>query len=207
MKILLLASTRKCLIKWKNSKTKCLKNNRYSIDALVNSLPDQNSTKRQTNSNCKLGGEDEGSSLKIKSEKVHRSPLISNSAFVMPKKQTMPHHLAPFYHATAHFNVEKPAYSSNIVQQTLKSSLKCENCGYMFKSLLDLNAHKQLHYSLNAKRPYKCHLCQVTFAKTDQLTRHMIVHQASELDSVCQICFSSFSRKQDLDRHMLFHSK
>lgn len=86
-------------------------------------------------------------------------------------------------------------------------AVKCDYCGYLFKSQLELTAHKLLHASTNPKRPFKCHLCLVTFAKCDQLTRHMIVHQATELDSVCQICYSSFSRKQDLDRHMLFHSK
>ena len=97
--------------------------------------------------------------------------------------------------------------NSTVSNQVSNSNFKCELCGYGFKSLLDLNQHKQTHLGSNSKRPFKCHLCQVTFAKADQLIRHMIVHQASELDSVCQICYSSFSRKQDLDRHMLFHSK
>ena len=85
--------------------------------------------------------------------------------------------------------------------------LNCDLCGYKFDSIYKLIEHKKLHMNdSNLKRPFKCHLCQVTFAKVDQLSRHMIIHQGSELDHVCVICYSTFSRKQDLDRHMNFHS-
>lgn len=84
---------------------------------------------------------------------------------------------------------------------------QCELCGFSFRSIFELNSHKYSHLTANNKRPFRCHLCLVTFSKIDQLKRHMIVHQVKEQDSVCQICFSSFSRKQDLDRHLLFHSK
>ncbi|CAF0875378.1 unnamed protein product [Brachionus calyciflorus] len=84
---------------------------------------------------------------------------------------------------------------------------KCDYCGFMFRNSYELEAHKLMHSTSNTKRPFKCHLCLVTFSKLDQLKRHMIVHQVKDQDFVCQICFSSFSRKQDLDRHLLFHSK
>jgi hypothetical protein len=86
-------------------------------------------------------------------------------------------------------------------------SLICQLCGYEFENSFFLNQHKSLHLSENLKRQFKCHLCQVTFSKTEQLLRHMIVHQANELDFVCKVCYSTFSRKQDLDRHMNFHVK
>lgn len=87
------------------------------------------------------------------------------------------------------------------------SSHICNLCGYSFENGFFLNQHKSLHLSDHIKRPYKCHLCQVTFSKTNQLMRHMIVHQVNELDYMCKLCFSTFSRKQDLDRHMNFHLK
>jgi len=96
---------------------------------------------------------------------------------------------------------------NNEIKNKMLNQHKCEYCGYFFSSLAEFTLHRTMHQALNPKRPFKCHLCQVTFAKTDQLIRHMIVHQASDQDSVCQVCYSSFSRKQDLDRHMLFHSK
>ena len=83
--------------------------------------------------------------------------------------------------------------------------LICDLCGYSFENAFFLNQHKSLHLSENLKRPHKCHLCQVMFSKGEQLLRHMIVHQANELDFVCKVCYSTFSRKQDLDRHMNFH--
>ena len=86
-------------------------------------------------------------------------------------------------------------------------SLICDLCGYTFENTFFLNQHKSLHLSENLKRPHKCHLCQVTFSKSEQLMRHMIVHSSNELDYVCKVCFSTFSRKQDLDRHMHFHIK
>jgi hypothetical protein len=86
-------------------------------------------------------------------------------------------------------------------------SLICEQCGYSFENSFFLNQHKSLHLSDHSKRPHKCHLCQVTFSKSEQLLRHMVVHQANELDYVCKVCYSTFSRKQDLDRHMHFHIK
>lgn len=84
---------------------------------------------------------------------------------------------------------------------------QCDLCGFSFRTIFELNSHKYSHLTSNNKRPFRCHLCLVTFSKSDQLKRHMIVHKVKEQDSVCQICFSSFSRKQDLDRHLLFHSK
>lgn len=97
-------------------------------------------------------------------------------------------------------------YSLDCLSQT-NTMYQCDLCGFSFKTIFELNSHKYSHLTTNNKRPFRCHLCMVTFSKSDQLKRHMIVHKVKEQDSVCQICFSSFSRKQDLDRHLLFHSK
>lgn len=169
-------------------------NKKYCIDALVNSIPRKPEVQLSENSSNRLND--------LKTIKNYDSSNLSNSAFVIPrKKDQFP--LNNIYKPTTSSTMKLNLYSI----QPGKSSLKCESCGYFFDSISVLDAHKQLHNSFNLKRPYKCHLCQVTFSKADQLSRHMIVHQANEQDSVCQICFSSFSRKQDLDRHLLFHSK
>jgi len=83
----------------------------------------------------------------------------------------------------------------------------CDLCGLKCDTKFKADEHRILHATGDTKKPLKCHLCQVKFSKCDQLLRHMLVHQASELDFVCQICYSTFSRKQDLERHMNFHSK
>ena len=110
-------------------------------------------------------------------------------------------------------NKRESATSSDVVNINHNTTIsnkkfKCEYCEYsQFQTMSDLSLHVLEHKSTNFKRPFKCHLCSLTFVKMVQLKRHMIVHQAGELDFVCQICFSSFSRRQDLDRHLLFHSK
>ena len=105
-------------------------------------------------------------------------------------------------------NLSKPSTSKSTTSSGRRVlSLICDLCGYSFENSFFLNQHKSLHLSDHSKRPYKCHLCQVTFSKSEQLMRHMVVHQANELDYVCKVCYSTFSRKQDLDRHMHFHIK
>lgn len=84
-------------------------------------------------------------------------------------------------------------------------SEECDLCGLKFPSRTMCANHKVLHQSSNPKRPYKCHLCIVSFSKANQLLRHMITHQKHGSDFSCEICFSTFSRKQDLERHMNFH--
>lgn len=150
------------------------------------------------------------------SSSIKNNSILANSAFVIPDSSVLNRlsaSLAKSAQQSQNLILQTSLYSP-IQSMSLKAnsvimapSSKCEYCGYMFKSQFDLDHHKMMHSSLNPKRPFKCHLCMVTFAKADQLTRHMIVHQANEQDFVCKICFSSFSRKQDLDRHMLFHSK
>ena len=166
-------------------------NKKYCIDALLNSKSVKKETKLLENS----------SSI-INQFKNTEKTKMSNSAFVIPIKSSQKSEDDKTEKTCRLFS--NSIFHYNAIEQT---KLKCDNCGFLFSSILDLNKHKQLHNSMNMKRPYKCHLCQVTFSKVDQLSRHMIVHQATDQDSVCQICYSSFSRKQDLDRHMLFHSK
>ncbi len=96
---------------------------------------------------------------------------------------------------------------SEVRQQSLLSDYKCEFCGYNYKNLSDLVEHRAMHVSPNHKRPLRCHLCAIKFAKTEQLMKHMIVHKANSTDSICKLCYATFGRKQDLDRHMIFHSK
>lgn len=98
------------------------------------------------------------------------------------------------------------AFTEERPPNRLPKQYKCDYCEHCeFATSSELGEHILLHGSSNVRRPFKCHLCQVTFVKVEQLKRHMIVHQAG--DFVCPTCFSSFSRRQDLDRHSLFHNK
>jgi hypothetical protein len=91
--------------------------------------------------------------------------------------------------------------------ETSLLGLKCEYCGYSFKTIRELVEHSSQHVSPNQKRPLRCHLCSIKFAKAEQLIKHMIVHKDNGTDPICCICHATFGRKQDLDRHMIFHSK
>jgi hypothetical protein len=102
----------------------------------------------------------------------------------------------------------QPGHVENLQNTQTTTMYKCEFCDYNnFRSTHELSEHILKHKSTNPRRPYQCHLCQVTFVKVDHIQRHMIVHRASDLDFTCQICYSTFTRRQDLDRHMLFHAK
>lgn len=64
--------------------------------------------------------------------------------------------------------------SGNDLNEASTMASKCDFCGYSFKCGGQIEKHKMLHASNNPKRPFKCHLCLVTFAKTEQLMRHMV---------------------------------
>jgi hypothetical protein len=142
------------------------------------------------------------------SSSVKNCSLYQQAPLVNIQKSINPTTLIKYNNNNNNNKMNNNQFHDKILNLKQKEALyKCEYCGYSFNDVFHFNQHKTMHQAINPKRPFKCHLCQVTFAKTDQLIRHMIVHQASDQDSVCSVCYSSFSRKQDLDRHMLFHSR
>ncbi|KAJ8385050.1 hypothetical protein AAFF_G00195800 [Aldrovandia affinis] len=52
--------------------------------------------------------------------------------------------------------------------------LACELCGQGFQSLRSLSAHRRTHAG---ERPYRCGLCDRTFAQSGELARHMRMHR------------------------------
>jgi hypothetical protein len=134
----------------------------------------------------------------IRSKPIYESQ--QSTGFSVPQQTPPPSSSSSLKNVNKHSSNSSDSIDSSV-------STKCEMCGYIFNNVQEMVEHRQMHASSNAKKPFRCHFCMLTFSKTDQLTRHMIVHEAKELDSVCNICFSTFSRKQDLDRHMQFHTK
>lgn len=128
----------------------------------------------------------------------HHEPLNSNN-FLMNLTKTNDHHAASFnghlqppnhqipfaypyqsFGSTVNPNGKTHSTAttttvSDSIATTTNAALKCEYCGYMFKCRTQLDYHKISHASSNPKRPFKCHLCLVTFAKTEQLMRHMVL--------------------------------
>ncbi|RDL31062.1 Uncharacterized protein BP5553_09851 [Venustampulla echinocandica] len=52
--------------------------------------------------------------------------------------------------------------------------------------------------------PFKCNVCQRTYARIDHLSRHFRSH-TSEKPYRCEVCFKTFSRSDLLKRHALAH--
>lgn len=58
--------------------------------------------------------------------------------------------------------------------QSPHTAFSCEVCGQGFQSLRSLSAHRRTHA---CDRPYHCGICQLTFAQSGELARHMRSHR------------------------------
>ncbi|XP_066262618.1 zinc finger protein 436-like isoform X2 [Euwallacea similis] len=91
------------------------------------------------------------------------------------------------------------------VDETLQPLFACEikECFACFTSLIDLKRHKRTHFT----KPNYCYLCHKTFSSSSTLSRHNASkHQPSKKIRTCNECGKSFARSDDLKRHIRVHT-
>ncbi|XP_076846269.1 LOW QUALITY PROTEIN: zinc finger protein 296 [Brachyhypopomus gauderio] len=70
----------------------------------------------------------------------------------------------------------------------LLGAFSCETCGQSFQSLRSLSAHRRTHA---CERPYHCGLCELTFAQSGELARHMRSHRRAAAQGVPDMAASA----------------
>lgn len=88
-----------------------------------------------------------------------------------------------------------------------------------FKSRNDLQLHRQMSHPTvpiaDSERPYICKTCGRSYARYEQLKKHLATHPDADLSEYnsemamarfpCKFCNSSYTRMEKLDQHMLTH--
>ncbi|XP_051512324.1 B-cell lymphoma/leukemia 11A-like [Myxocyprinus asiaticus] len=90
----------------------------------------------------------------------HLAEVSCGNGGVVPSPSPSPPAASPFPHSTP------PRHSV----------FSCEVCSHCFQSLRSLSAHRRTHA---CDRPYHCGVCQLTFAQSGELARHMRSHHRS----------------------------
>ncbi|QLG72267.1 hypothetical protein HG535_0C06220 [Zygotorulaspora mrakii] len=79
-----------------------------------------------------------------------------------------------------------------------------EGCNKCFTRPSLLTEHQlSVHQGI---KPFKCHICERSFAKKSHLERHLLSHSA-EKPFHCSYCDKSFTTSQQLKRHEITHTK
>ncbi|KAI8988138.1 hypothetical protein BDF20DRAFT_790357, partial [Mycotypha africana] len=73
-------------------------------------------------------------------------------------------------------------------------------CGAMFSRRYNLGTHVKTH-NKNRAKSFSCHLCDKTFDRKHDLSRHISTVHNGERAFACAECSSTFSRKDALARH------
>ncbi|XP_005092206.1 serendipity locus protein H-1 [Aplysia californica] len=97
---------------------------------------------------------------------------------------------------------EEPAVEDAVEAPCL---FPCVNCEETFKSKMELTKHERTH-----KKTFKCDLCNASFTRMGNFTRHRKIHNLqSETQNVynCDVCGREFLQRCDLKRHLLIHAK
>ncbi|KAK6619501.1 hypothetical protein RUM43_012258 [Polyplax serrata] len=80
---------------------------------------------------------------------------------------------------------------------------QCTDCLKLFTRNDHLKNHMRTH---TGERPYECDVCQRSFAKHFDLTRHkQYVHGSVTMFFICEECGRTFSRKDHLKSHLITH--
>ncbi|XP_075155926.1 uncharacterized protein LOC142229274 isoform X1 [Haematobia irritans] len=109
-------------------------------------------------------------------------------------------------HKSKHHNTKKP--KSNITSQRTASNpshteghLQCEMCKKFYKTMESLRAHQHKMHSGRPLKPYKCEICDKTFATNMRLQEHMAIHTGETMHK-CSYCPMTFTYSSGLYMHM-----
>ncbi|XP_037033364.1 zinc finger protein 816-like [Bradysia coprophila] len=91
-----------------------------------------------------------------------------------------------------------------IYDTTKTDSLQCHICSKVYSTKQSLKLHNQsVHMHL---RPFKCELCQRSFADKYTLTTHTRIHSGSR-PYACPYCEKNFVQHSALTKHKRVHTK
>ena len=85
--------------------------------------------------------------------------------------------------------------------ETHKRRFKCNRCGDIFKTMLDLKVHRHVHAH---EKPFKCDFCGVGFKAKGNLKEHRRIHTGEK--HKCDICEKEFTHKSGLNSHKKIHT-
>lgn len=101
-------------------------------------------------------------------------------------------------------NVVKPLIVTDVTWDSIpKTEKKCDS-----EYLEDSKPVTEV-ISPDAEKPYKCELCNTTFNRLGNFTRHKKIHTAPTKEDPrfqCEVCDKKFIQRCDLTRHMHVHS-
>jgi hypothetical protein len=84
--------------------------------------------------------------------------------------------------------------------ETGKQQYNCIKCNVIFRRPYQAREHINFH---TGSKPYKCNLCDNTFAKKENLTAHIrTVHEGKRGDFKCDKCRRYFMKKESYEVHV-----
>ena len=75
----------------------------------------------------------------------------------------------------------------------------CPICGIQIQGF---NSNFKRHVQSHGDLPYKCHVCDKSFARSDSLRRHMMIHNDNSVYYDCETCDKKFKSNSSLCTHV-----
>ena len=88
------------------------------------------------------------------------------------------------------------------IKKRKPNKFKCRDCGLLFDSVKELNAHKRDKHV----KVYKCSRCPKYYDTQIGLAKHLLVHNDSNMKHKCPECTQAFPYPSQLTRHLMVHS-
>ena len=85
--------------------------------------------------------------------------------------------------------------------KTHNKRYKCNRCGDIFKTILDLQVHRHVHAH---EKPFKCDFCGIGFKVENNMKEHRRIHTGEKY--TCDICDKQFTQKPALYNHRKIHT-